>query len=97
MAKIYSIVKKNSAKHQTAVKTDGKAAVVALGGQHVMVPSERQVSAGHYVSHAKNRTPHRRLPNVRVIHLLVDGVRKAIRLPASEVRTFKKLTAPKAE
>ncbi len=97
MARIYSIVKKNSAQHQAAVKTAGKAGVVALGGTHVIVPSERSVSYGNVVSHAKNRTAHRRLSNVRVIHLLVDGVRKAIRLPASQVRTFKKLTAPKAE
>lgn len=96
MAKIYKIVKKNSAKHQAATKAVGRAGVVSLGAKHVMVPSEPVASYGHLVSHAKNKTLHRRLSNLRVMHVLVDGVKKAVRLSASEVRTFKKLTAAKA-
>ncbi len=92
MAQIYSIVKKNTVRHNRAVAKSGKHSIIDLG-KHVMVPAQRTISYGHVVSHAKNRTPHRRMPNLRVVHVLVDGVKKALRLSASDTRTFKKLTA----
>lgn len=92
MAKIYTIVKKKTKAHKDAEVVHGKSSVVDLG-KHVMVPSQRRVSYGHTVSHAKNKTTTRRMPNLRVVHVMLDGMKKALRLSAHDARTFKKLTA----
>jgi len=47
--------------------------------------------AGNNVSHAKNRTKRRFLPNLRTIRVtLEDGTTRKIKVSASELRTMKK-------
>lgn len=98
MSKVYTIVKKKSPAHQAMLANhDHKnSEILALGEKHVMIPSKLSVNYGHTVSHAKNRTVHRRLANAKVAHVLIDGVKKAIRMKAGDLRTFKKLSAPQA-
>ena len=46
---------------------------------------------GNNVSHAKNRTKRRFLPNLRTVRVtLEDGTTKKIRISAKELRTLKK-------
>jgi large subunit ribosomal protein L28 len=46
---------------------------------------------GNNVSHAKNRTKRRFLPNLRTVRVtLEDGTTKKLRIAASELRTLKK-------
>jgi len=46
---------------------------------------------GNNVSHAKNRTKRRFLPNLRVVRIqLEDGTSKKIKICAKELRTLKK-------
>ncbi|MFK2823800.1 MULTISPECIES: 50S ribosomal protein L28 [Arcobacter] len=46
---------------------------------------------GNNVSHAKNRTKKRFLPNLRTVRVtLEDGTTKKIRISAKELRTLKK-------
>ncbi len=55
----------------------------ALSGKGPMV--------GNNVSHAKNRTKRRFLPNLRTVRVtLEDGTTKKIRISAKELRTLKK-------
>ena len=47
--------------------------------------------SGNNVSHAKNRTKRRFLPNLRTVRItLDDGTSRKIRISASELRTLKK-------
>ena len=47
--------------------------------------------SGNNVSHAKNRTKRRFLPNLRTVRItLEDGTSRKIRLSAKELRTLKK-------
>lgn len=47
--------------------------------------------SGNNVSHAKNRTKRRFLPNLRTIRItLEDGTKRKIRVAASTLRTLKK-------
>jgi len=47
--------------------------------------------SGNNVSHAKNRTRKRFLPNLRTVRItLEDGTTKKIRVAASTLRTMKK-------
>ena len=47
--------------------------------------------SGNNVSHAKNRTKRRFLPNLRTVRVtLEDGTTKKIRVAASTLRTMKK-------
>jgi len=47
--------------------------------------------SGNNVSHAKNRTKRRFLPNLRVVRIKQeDGTTKKIRICAKELRTLKK-------
>lgn len=47
--------------------------------------------SGNNVSHAKNRTKRRFLPNLRVVRVtLEDGTTKKIKISAKELRTLKK-------
>ncbi len=47
--------------------------------------------SGNNVSHAKNRTKRRFLPNLRVIRItLEDGTTAKVKIAASELRTLKK-------
>ncbi len=47
--------------------------------------------SGNNVSHAKNRTKRRFLPNLRTVRVtLEDGTRRKIRVAASTLRTMKK-------
>jgi len=47
--------------------------------------------AGNNVSHAKNRTRRRFLPNLRSVKItLEDGTTKRVRISAKELRTLKK-------
>ncbi len=47
--------------------------------------------AGNNVSHAKNRTKRRFLPNLRTVRVtLEDGTTQKIRISAKELRTLKK-------
>ncbi|PHR70375.1 MAG: 50S ribosomal protein L28 [Arcobacter sp.] len=47
--------------------------------------------AGNNVSHAKNRTKRRFLPNLRTVRVtLDDGTTKKIKICAKELRTLKK-------
>ena len=47
--------------------------------------------SGNNVSHAKNRTKRRFLPNLRTVRVtLEDGTTKKLRIAASELRTLKK-------
>ncbi len=47
--------------------------------------------SGNNVSHAKNRTKRRFLPNLRTVRIMLeDGTRKKIKISASELRTLKK-------
>jgi large subunit ribosomal protein L28 len=47
--------------------------------------------SGNNVSHAKNRTKRRFLPNLRVVRVtLEDGTSKKIKISAKELRTLKK-------
>lgn len=46
---------------------------------------------GNNVSHAKNRTKRRFLPNLRTVRItLEDGTSQKIRISAKELRTLKK-------
>ena len=46
---------------------------------------------GNNVSHAKNRTKRRFLPNLRTVRVtLEDGTTRKIRISAKELRTLKK-------
>ena len=47
--------------------------------------------SGNNVSHAKNRTKRRFLPNLRVVRItLEDGTSRKIKICAKELRTLKK-------
>ncbi|MCK5111333.1 MAG: 50S ribosomal protein L28 [Arcobacteraceae bacterium] len=47
--------------------------------------------SGNNVSHAKNRTKRRFLPNLRTVRIsLEDGTTRKIKISASELRTLKK-------
>ena len=47
--------------------------------------------AGNNVSHAKNRTKRRFLPNLRTVRVtLEDGTTRKVRISAKELRTLKK-------
>ncbi|NQY20551.1 MAG: 50S ribosomal protein L28 [Campylobacteraceae bacterium] len=47
--------------------------------------------AGNNVSHAKNRTKRRFLPNLRTLRVtLEDGTSRKIKISAKELRTLKK-------
>jgi len=47
--------------------------------------------SGNNVSHAKNRTKRRFLPNLRTVRVtLEDGTTKKLKIAASELRTLKK-------
>ena len=47
--------------------------------------------SGHNVSHAKNRTKRRFLPNLRTVRIeLEDGTTRKIKISAKELRTLKK-------
>jgi large subunit ribosomal protein L28 len=47
--------------------------------------------SGNNVSHAKNRTKRRFLPNLRTVRIeLEDGTTRKIRISAKELRTLKK-------
>lgn len=47
--------------------------------------------SGHNVSHAKNRTKRRFLPNLRTVRVeLEDGSTRKIKISAKELRTLKK-------
>lgn len=47
--------------------------------------------AGNNVSHAKNRTKRRFLPNLRTVRVtLDDGTTRKIKISAKELRTLKK-------
>jgi large subunit ribosomal protein L28 len=47
--------------------------------------------SGNNVSHAKNRTKRRFLPNLRTVKItLEDGTSRKIRISAKELRTLKK-------
>jgi large subunit ribosomal protein L28 len=49
---------------------------------------------GNNVSHAKNHTKRRQLPNLRTVRItLEDGTRKKIKVAASTLRTMKKKAA----
>lgn len=99
MPAVYTIVKKNSLAHKAILASEKHKndSVVPVKGSHVLVPTRLFADVGNLVSHAKNRVKTRRLPNVRILHLNIRGVRKAIRLTNHDLRTYKKLTAPKAE
>lgn len=99
MAKVYTIVKKNSTAHKEAVLSHAIKGddILEVTGTHVMIPSRLPSDFGFLVSHAKNRTAHRRKSNGRVLHVEVDGEKKAVRLTNRNLRTFKKITAAQAE
>ncbi|MEA1917759.1 MAG: 50S ribosomal protein L28 [Campylobacterota bacterium] len=47
--------------------------------------------SGNNVSHAKNRTKRRFLPNLRTVRVMLeDGTTRKIKISASELRTMKK-------
>ena len=53
--------------------------------------SGKKPMSGNNVSHAKNRTKRRFLPNLRTVRItLEDGTTKKIRVAASTLRTMKK-------
>lgn len=94
MAQIYTIVKKNSVGHKSALETNKvkNSEVLTAGSTHVLVPSRRSVSFGHTVSHAKNRKTTRRVDNLRALTVEVEGTKKSIRVSNRDLRTFKKVT-----
>lgn len=94
MAQIYTIVKKNSVGHKSALETNKvkNSEVLTAGSTHVLVPSRRSVSFGHTVSHAKNRKATRRVDNLRALTVEVEGTKKSIRVSNRDLRTFKKVT-----
>jgi len=50
--------------------------------------------SGNNVSHAKNRTKRRFMPNLRTVRVqMEDGTTKKIKISASELRTMKKKQA----
>ncbi len=50
--------------------------------------------SGNNVSHAKNRTKRRFLPNLRTVRIeLEDGTTKKVKVAASTLRTIKKQNA----
>ena len=53
--------------------------------------SGKKPMSGNNVSHAKNRTKRRFLPNLRTVRItLEDGTTKKIKVAASTLRTMKK-------
>jgi ribosomal protein L28 len=96
MHRVYTIVKKNSIAHQTALASRffKKAAIVLAGHTHVLIPSHRSIDFGHNVSHAKNRTRRARMSNMQPMTLEMGGRKISIKLSAHDLRTYKKVTAP---
>lgn len=47
-------------------------------------------SIGHSVSHAKNRRPRAFKYNLHTVTILVDGMKKRLRLPAKLIKMLKK-------
>lgn len=96
MPQVYKIVKKNSTAHK-AVLSGNKYSnddVLPVGGTHVLIPAIHRADYGHNVSHAQNRTKHRRLPNMQELRVSVGEKTVKVRLANSQLRTYKKLTAP---
>lgn len=53
--------------------------------------SGKKPMSGNNVSHAKNRTKRRFLPNLRTVRItLEDGTTKKVKVAASTLRTMKK-------
>jgi len=48
------------------------------------------IQTGHRVSHAKNRTKHTFRPNLQTTHIIVDGVKKKIKVCTKCLRQLKK-------
>ena len=93
MPQFYKIVKKNSPEHKSVLASSKfkNSSVLPAGGRYVLVPSSRPIDVGHNVSHAKNRTIRRRLPNLRTMNVVKDEVRVNVQLTASDLRTFKRV------
>lgn len=94
MARIFTIVKRNSVAHQAAKASVKVSAdqVLPVAGTHVLVPSARKFDVGNLVSHAKNRVRTRREGNMQELKLKVGEVSRSIRLSNHDLRTYKKLT-----
>ncbi len=95
MYRVYTIVKKNSTAHQSALESVKikKAAVVPAGDSHVLVPAIKSIDFGHDVSHAKNRVRRLRMPNMQNLKVDIGGRSISIRLSARDMRTYHKVTS----
>jgi large subunit ribosomal protein L28 len=96
MPKFYKITRKNSAAHKEILESRKHTndSVVRVDATHVFVPAARPIDVGMNVSHAKNRTIRRRLPNLKTVTVEVEGVNRTLQLTARDLRTYKKLTVP---
>jgi len=95
MYRVYTIVKKNGVAHKSALESVKiqKAAIVAAGDSHVLIPAIQSINFGHNVSHAKNRTRRLRRPNMQSMKVDIGGRAISIRLSARDMRTYTKVTA----
>ena len=94
MYRVYTIVKKNSTAHKSAIESVKikKAAIVAAGDSHVLIPAIKSIDFGHNVSHAKNRTRRLRMPNMQNMKVQMGGRSISISLSAKDMRTYQKAT-----
>lgn len=92
MAKTYILVKKETNVFRN-MKADNKSAVIPVGAAHALIPAPITADFGNKVSHAKNRTRTRRVANMRVLHMTLEGQRTALRLSNRDLRSYKRLTA----
>lgn len=99
MSQFYRIVKKNSPEHREVLEGNKyqNSEVLTAGSRYVLIPAIRPVDIGFNVSHAKNRTKRRRLSNLRVMNVPVGEASVSVQLTASDLRTYKRVTAEQAE
>jgi len=99
MQRTYTIVKKGSTAHKSALASRHirNAVVLPAGDSHVLIPQHRKIDFGHNVSHAKNRVQRLRMPNMRSMKAQIEGVMRSIKLTAKDLRTYKKVTGVAVE
>jgi len=93
MPQFYKIVKKNSPEHKAVLTSEkfANSSVFPAGGRYVLIPAARPVDVGFNVSHAKNRTIRRRLPNLRSMNIANGEQKVSVQLTASDLRTYKRV------
>lgn len=94
MQRTYTIVKKGSTAHQSAIASRHikQAVIVPAGKSHVLIPAHRSIDFGHDVSHAKNRVQRLRLPNMQNLKIQIGRSQYSVKISAKDLRTYNKVT-----